>query len=267
MRINKYSAFLSGFYISSFIFFLAGINSVETKDLPISLMFSVSNGVIAFLGGCLGFLVSRHWGGFKSAVGKAVLLISCGTASWGIGTFVWSYYNFVLHEEVPYPSFADIGYVLAIPLWAIGVFYLSKATGAKFNLRKLKGRILLIILPIIAAIFSYYFLYIVARGSSIEAEGELLKVFLDFYYPIGDWIILTVSFILFGLSFKYLGGRFKWPVYITLLGFVVMFFADFSFSYTTTLETYFNGSYPDMLFSAAMFIISLGVISLDIADI
>ena len=204
-----------------------------------------------------------HWGGSKSAVGKAVLLISLGTTSWGLGTLIWSFYNFVLHVSVPYPSWADLGYVLAVPLWTIGVFYLSKATGAKFSLRQLRGRLMLILLPLFAAIASYYSLYVIARKSSIVVEGGLLKIFLDFYYPLGDWIILTVAFLVFGLSLQYLGGRFRWPVLITLLGFVFMFISDFMFSYTTTVESYYNGHLVDLLFTVAIFVISFGIASFD----
>ena len=143
------------------------------------------------------------------------------------------------------------------------MYSLSQATGAKFSLRRLRGRVLLIVLPIIAAIASYYFLFVIARNSSFEVEGGLLKIFLDFYYPIGDWVILTLSFLLFGLSFKYLGGKFKWPVFITILGFIVMFLADFSFSYTTTVGTYYNGNISDLLFAIALFVISFGINGLD----
>lgn len=265
MKITKYTFYLLVFFVLMFIYWV-GIQVSHVKDSPINLLYSFATAVEAFIGGLIGLIVSRHWGGRKSAVGKAILLISSGTISWSLGNFAWSFYNFVLHQDVPYPSFADLGYSLAVPLWAIGVFYLSQATGAKFSLGKVKGRVILVVLPILAAIFSYYFLVTIARNSVISSGGgNMLKLFLDFYYPLGDWVILTVSLLLFGLSLKYLGGKFKWPVYIILLGFVTMFLADFSFSYTTTVNTYYNGSFPDLLFAAAMFIISFGVDSLDVS--
>ena len=72
-----------------------------------------------------------------------------------------------------------------------------------------------------------------------------------------------MSFLLFGLSLKYLGGRFRTPVFVTLLGFVIMFLADFSFSYTTTVGTYYNGNTADLLFALAMTVISIGITSID----
>ncbi|MEK7502064.1 MAG: hypothetical protein AAB609_00900 [Patescibacteria group bacterium] len=262
MRINKYTFFLIGYLLQNIIFWV-GIQSSGITDLTINLLYSFSNGFLATAAGIMGLLISRHWGGSKSAVGKAVMFISLGITSWGIGTLTWSFYNFVLNIEVPYPSWADLGYTLAIPFWAIGVFYLSKATGARFTLRKLRGRLMLILLPLLAAVASYYFLYVIARESSFVIEGELLKIFLDFYYPLGDWIILTVAFLLFGLSLQYLGGRFRWPVMIIILGFIFMFISDFTFSYTTTVGSYFNGHFADLLFTVAIFVISFGVTGFD----
>lgn len=245
------------------IIFWIGIQFSNITDLPINLLYSFSNGFLGTAAGVMGLLISKHWGGSKSAVGKAVMLISLGTFSWGSGTLIWSFYNFVLNIEVPYPSWADLGYALAVPLWAIGVFYLSKATGAKFSLRQLRGRLMLISLPLLAAVASYYFLYVIARDSSFVVEGGLLKIFLDFYYPLGDWVILTFAFLIFGLSLQYLGGRFRWPVMIIILGFIFMFISDFTFSYSTTVESYFNGHLADLLFTVAIFVISFGVVSFD----
>lgn len=265
MRINIYTSFLLGFFVLIVINWI-GIQISGIKDTPINLLFSFATAVLAFAGGVMGMWVSRNWGWLKSAVGKAVFFLSLGTTVWSLGNFVWSFYNFVLHTEMPYPSLADVGYTLAVPLWVLGVLYLSRATGARFSLRNMKGRAYAIILALIAAFASYYFLYVVARESSIDVEGGLLKVFLDFYYPIGDWVILTMSLLLFGLSVKYLGGKFRVPVFITILGFVLMFAADFSFSYSTTVGTYYNGNFPDLLFAIAVFVISLGVDSLNPKD-
>ncbi len=245
------------------VIFWVGIRFSNITDLPINLLYSFSNGFLGTVAGVMGIIISKHWGGNKSAVGKAVLFISLGTTSWGMGTLIWSFYNFVLHIPVPYPSWADLGYALAVPLWAIGVFNLSKATGVKFSLRQLRGRFMLISLPLLAAVASYYFLYVVARDSSFVVEGGLLKILLDFYYPLGDWVILTFAFLIFGLSLQYLGGRFRWPVMIIILGFIFMFISDFTFSYSTTVGSYFNGHLADLLFTVAIFVISFGVVSFD----
>ncbi len=266
MKINKYTAFLVGYLLQNVIFWV-GIQFSKITDLPINLLYSFSNGFLATAIGLMGLLISKHWGGSKSAVGKAILLISLGTASWGLGTLIWSFYNFVLHVSVPYPSWADAGYIAAVPLWMIGTFYLSKATGVKYGLRKRTEQLYLFVLPIISFAFSYYLLVSVARGGSITAGGGLLKVFFDFAYPVGDVVIITIALLVYGLSFRYLGGKFKWPVVVTLLGFVFMFISDFTFSYTTTVGSYYNGHLADLLFTVAIFVISFGVASFDTKEV
>ena len=262
MRINKVTGFLLGYYVLMLIYW-AGLNLSGIKDLDINLMYSFSLNLMCFLGGVFGLSLSKQWGGLKSSVGRGVGFLSAGLVSWGTGGFIWSFYNFVLRQEVPYPSLADVGFVGALPLWTVGIVFLSQATGVKFAFRKMYGRLMTLVFPILGALVSYYFLFMVARNSVFEISGGLLKIILDFTYPLGDWVILTTALLVWGLSFNYLGGRYKWPVITLLLGFVLMFFADFSFSYATTVGNYFNGSYPDLLFATALFVIGFGINSLD----
>lgn len=262
MKLNPKTSFLLGYLFVMFIFW-GGMYSSGLKDLQINKFWGVGINFIPLFGGIFGLLTARHWGGFKSAVGKAISYLSLGLLSWSAGNWIWSYYNFVEEINVPYPSLSDIGYIAAIPLWMIGMFYLSKATGVKYGLKKKIGQLYLGILPIITLIISYYLLVVIARGGEITAGGDLLKVLFDFAYPVGDVIIITIALLIYGLSLKYLGGKNKWPIFITLFGFVLMFFADFSFSYTTTLGTYYDGDIFNLLFILALFTIGFGINSID----
>ncbi|OGZ63874.1 MAG: hypothetical protein A3A98_01130 [Candidatus Staskawiczbacteria bacterium RIFCSPLOWO2_01_FULL_40_39] len=218
-------------------------------------------GFIPLIGGLNGLILSKHWGYFKSAIGKSIIFLSLGLISWGLGTYIFSgVYNFLLGVAVPYPSIADVGYILSIPLWIMGVLQLAKATGAKYGLRSLKGKSLLLIIPILVIGISYYLLITVARDGVIDtSDSEILKLFFDFAYPVGDLLILTVVTLVYSLSYRYLGGIFKNAVYLILLGFILMYLADFAFSYTTTTETFYPANWVDLLFTTAMFIIVLGV--------
>ncbi len=265
MRLNTKNSFLLGYIFVMFLFW-TGMYVSGIKDLQINKFWGVGINFIPLFGGIFGLLTARHWGGFKSAVGKAISFLSLGLLSWSAGNWIWSYYNFFQQVNIPYPSVADIGYILAVPLWMIGMLYLSKATGVKYGLKKKVGQLYLVFLPIISIALSYYLLVVVARGGSITAGGEFLKVFFDFAYPVGDIIIITIALLVYGLSLKYLGGRYKWPVITTLFGFILMFFADFSFSYETTLGTYYDGDPFNLLFIVALFTISFGIASMDGKD-
>lgn len=234
----------------------------HTVDEAINL-YSNIYGIIPLIGGIYGLFLARHWGGFKSAVGKAITFLSLGLVTWGIGMIIWLYYNIILGVSIPYPSFADAAFIISWPLWTIGAAFLSIATGAKFGLRNLKGKAFLLIIPVIIIVFSYYFLVIIARQGIVSAYDELIKTFFDLAYPVGDVVILTTTILIFGLSYRYFSGIYKTAIYLILAGFVVNYFADFTFSYTTTIGAYYNGSLPDALFVSAMTLLSAGIALLD----
>lgn len=237
----------------------------ETSSLVNNLYGVLFLGFIPVLGGITGLFVARRWGFFKSAVGRAVIFLSLGLIAWGLGTYIYSgVYNLILQVEVPYPSFADIGYVLALPLWVIGIIQISRAMGATYGLHSSRGKVLLLAIPALVIVASYYLLVVVARAGSITADDTaILKVILDLTYPFGDVVILTLATLIYSLSYDYFGGIFKKAIYLILSGFVLMYFSDFAFSYTTTLGTWFPGDWNDLLFTTAMLSLSCGVLLLD----
>lgn len=250
---------LSAFLVVLIIYWIL-LNSSGAQTGFWNYFYSFSFSLIPLIGGVVGMFQSRTWGFLSSAVGKAIFYTSAGLSSWGLGSMVWAYYNFFEQIEVPYPSIADFWYILALPLWVYGAINLSKATGAKFALENIKGRSLLIIVPVIVTLFSYYLLVTVARGGVIsDGFDGGSKIFFDFAYPIGDVFILTIATLIFGLSFKFFGGLFKIPIFSLLLGFAVMYVADFIFSFTTTIETFYVGHFGDLIFTIALFLMTFGI--------
>lgn len=279
MKFTTASLFLTGFYVSLMLLWLTvsflGLYRTQDpqsfmtgiQDAPYNYFFAFAYGLIPIIGGVLGFTSAQRWGLFKSSMGKALFFLSMGLITWGYGELIWSYYNFFLNQEIPYPSWADASFIISWPLWSIGVLYLGKATGIKYGLRNKAGQLLLLLIPLLGLAVSYYLLITVARQGSFHLEGGMLKIFFDLAYPIWDVVILTLAFLVYGLSFKYLGGQFKWPVLLTLLGFVINYLADFAFSYTTTVGTFSNGNWVDVLFASAMFVLSFGVTNLDMKNV
>lgn len=263
MYLNPKNSFLLGYLFVMFIFW-AGIHASDLKFLEVNKYWGIGINFIPLFGGIFGLFTSRQWGGVKSAVGKGIVFLSAGLLSWSAGNWIWSFYNFFLNSDIPYPSLADVGYLLAVPLWMAGIYYLSKATGAKYGLKHKLGKLFFILLPILSFLISYYLLVVIARGGVITSEDEgLVKLFFDFAYPLGDALIVTIALLIYGLSIRYLGGIYKWPVVIIISGFIMMFFADFAFSYETTLESYYDGDAMNLLFITALFLMGYGINSLD----
>lgn len=258
INISIFGKIIIAIFIAMVLWFLV-INISGQQNTLNNFLYGTALGVLPVLASLFGFVNAKSWGGSHSAMGRATTFLSSGLFTWGIGTLVFAYYNIILNVDVPYPSLADAFYIVSWPLWAVGMVNLSKATGVRFQLKKISGRLIFFIIPIITILLSYYVLIVIARDGLFYFSESLLKIFFDLAYPIGDVVILSIALLIYGLSFNYLGGRFKWPILIVLMGFVFNYLADFAFSYTTTQETYFVANWVDLIFTITLFFIGLGV--------
>lgn len=258
MERSKLQIFLLGYLFFLFFYWIfLQISGLQTSVW--NYLYSFAFSLIPLFGGLLAMINAKYWGLFKSSLGRAIFFLGGGLFSWGVGSMIWSYYNFVEHISAPYPSLADVGFILSLPAWAIGMINLSKATGTKFAFKKLRGKLILFLLPILIVFFSYYLLVGIARdGVIFQAEENFTKLFFDLAYPLGDVVILSLALVIFGLSFHYFGGRYKGSVITVIVGLGLMYFADFVFSYTTTTGKFYNGNLGDLLFTAALFLMTYG---------
>lgn len=266
MKLNNSSKTIISLYAITVAFWLALViitrySLVGESTLHLlRLLTQIPLAIIPLVGGILGLKNSTAWGGWKSIMGRGSLFLSLGLIAWASGMVAWNYYIFFTDIEIPYPSLADVGYVLGLLCFVIGIPILSKAVGVKFALRNRQGKVLLFVIPIIVIIISVYLLINVARGGVLVNSSEsYLKLFFDLLYPLGDVVILTATSLVYFLSKNLLGGRYKVPILVLLAGFLMFYISDFMFSYTTTLGTYFNGHLVDFLFTTTMFVLSLSL--------
>ncbi len=260
MKANFYQTVLF-FYFLFLVIFWMFLYASGTKTDFLNYLYSFLFGLIPLIGGFFCMINAKIWGGMKSSIGKAVFFLGLGLFLWGAGETIWSYYNFFLNEPAPYPSIADLGFAPSIFFYGLGAIYLSQATGAKFGFKSLTAKLLTAILSIGLFFFSYYVLVTIARAGVIVPEDEpILKAILDIAYPLGDFLAFVISAVVSGLSFKYLGGRYKIDTYSILLGLFVMFIADSVFSYTTTIGTFYNGSSGDLMLTVGLFLITFGAL-------
>ncbi len=231
-------------------------HSINTKE---NYIFGLVMGLLSMVGGLIGIIKSKKWNFFKSIISKSVLFLSLGTLTWSIGTIIFAYYNLHLNIEVPYPSLADVAYIISWPLWTVGMIYLLKVLGVKYRLKNITEKSFFLIIPLITIVASYYLLFVVARGGLINFSDGNLKLFFDLAYPIGDVVIITLAILIYSLSVNYLGGLLKLPIFIILSGFVINYIGDFSFVYKTTKETYFVANWVDLIYTTAFFLLGLGL--------
>ncbi|KKP43023.1 MAG: hypothetical protein A2639_01750 [Candidatus Staskawiczbacteria bacterium RIFCSPHIGHO2_01_FULL_34_27] len=215
--------------------------------------------IIPLIGGLLGLRNGLNWGGMKSVLGRSVLGISLGLLAWAGGMIIWNYYLFFTVVEVPYPSLADVIFILSWPLWTYGLLQLSRAIGLRFAWKNLSHKKSIFFISGIIILLSVYLIFGVARDWGVSFTDLNIKLFFDIFYPIGSIVISTLVFLIYWLSKGFLGGIYKTSIIVLFSGFIMNYASDFTFSLTTTNETYFNGHFVDFMFTVAMFILSLGL--------
>jgi hypothetical protein len=178
--------------------------------------------------------------------------------AWGLGMLCWLAYIFFLNQEtVPYPSLGDFFFLFIQPFSFIGVLALGRVIGVQFGFRKKDGKLLLLLIPLVSAMVSYVLLYVVARGGMITIENDWMPAFFDFYYPIVTSIGLSLVAVIFVLSRGFLGGKYRFIIYLLFIGLLFQYFGDFWYTYSNNNGTYFNGYWPDVLYTCGLFLISL----------
>lgn len=217
--------------------------------------------VIPFFGGILGLKNSFKFGGFRSLAGRSSLFVSLGLLAWSGGMIIWNYYMFFTNIEVPYPSIADAIFILSQPLWILGIWQLTKIIGVKFALKNKIKRIEVVAVSVLFGLFSIYLSGTVRQWDFTYTSG--IELFFSLFYPISGLIVCTLAVFAYQSSRNVLGGIFKLPVSLLLIGLMLNYVADTTFFYVTVQETYFNGHFADFAYATAMFMISLGIVMLN----
>lgn len=219
-------------------------------------LFGATYGVMAIWGGVWGAIAARKWGFTRSVIGRALVMLSLGLLCEEFGQLVFSYYNLFVHITIPYPSLADLGFFGVIPFYSYGVFLLAQASGIKFTLRTVMGKMQMIIIPLGMLAVSYV---LFLNGYQFDFSNPL-KIFLDFAYPLGDAIYISLAILTYSLSRRLLGGIMRNKVLFLIGAFVLQYAADFNFLYQNSKGNWINGGYGDYLYLVAYFTMALGLI-------
>ncbi|MBI1862949.1 hypothetical protein HYS00_02415 [Candidatus Microgenomates bacterium] len=206
-------------------------------------------GLVFLYGGIVGSAFGTKLGGWKSSIGRATILISSGLLFYGIGQFVWMYYNMYLHNNVPYPSLADLFFILLSPLVGLGFWYILSMY------RTFISRRLIIELFITLIVIGSINIIFVTRPDLSNEVGLWGKV-LNIYYPLSDSLLASLAFI----TFRTGGGKFEKSILLFSAGMLLMSTADTLFTFRNNTGAYWNGDITDLLFALGGFTLSWGII-------
>jgi hypothetical protein len=230
----------------------------DTHLVQHNLYWAAAYQIVALWGGLFGLYISRLWGGYKSLMGRSIIFFSLGLLLQCLGQSAFSYYTTILGVEVPYPSMADIGYFGSIPFYGLGIAWIAKVSGVAICLRSLVGKTQAFVVPAVMLILSYaFFLW----GYKFDLS-QPLKIVLDFGYPLGEAIYVSIAILALLLSRNILGGIMKGPIIFLMMALIAQYCADFNFLYQAANDTWINGGYGDFMYLVAYFLMTTALLYL-----
>jgi hypothetical protein len=175
-------------------------------------------------------------------------LLGAACAAWTLAEVIWAVYDFTV-GEVPSPSWADFGYLAAIPLAVAALIrHPAMQAGVARTARSMLDGLILAT----ALLFVSWTMVIGPLGQS--ADLTTLGGVVALAYPFGDVVI--VFFIVLAVRGMTHGGRVA--LWCLLGGLLAMALSDTTYAYLTQVKTYGAGNLIDAGWFAAYLGIALG---------
>ena len=192
---------------------------------------------------------AAFWRTFRCA-GRARtswLLISVGAGFWALGETVWSYYEVLAHTDTPFPSVADVGYLLFPVFTAAGILVRpSRAFTGRAG-----TRIGLDVALVVMSLFTISWATVLGQVDRGTSDYSLASI-VSLAYPASDIALLTVVVIV--ISYARQGNRLALGVLGGgLMGFGV---ADSGFAYLTAIDRYQTGNLIDVAWVAGFLLLA-----------
>ena len=182
-------------------------------------------------------------------------LTGAALACWGAGELVWSYYELIARRETPFPSVADLGYLLFPALALPGLLVRPSAALAG------RGWFRVVLDGAMVAASLFNLSWATSLGTVYHSGGQGAFAFgVSLAYPASDLVMLTVAISVLAHA------RQRTGLPLLVLGLGAMAVADSGFSYLTALGNYRTGSIVDVAWFAAFLLIGVSAVLSEAED-
>ena len=164
-------------------------------------------------------------------------LLAAAGACFTLGDDTWSYYNVILHANVPFPSFADALYLAGYPFLLAGVLRLTRNPNR--SIRREDNADAVVVSLGALAISWHFLMSSYVHDSSLGSFGMLVNL----AYPMMDIALVFILFraLVFGGSQRPFHG-------LLAVAMIVMFVGDFIYDLLVLHNSYQTGNACDALF-------------------
>ena len=203
----------------------------ELGGPEVTLAFSdIIIGVAAAAAGVACLAASRRQKGWP---GRGWLLIGLGMLAWALGEVVWTYYEVIAGQEVPFPSLADALFLLMVPFTLVGM-------AAMLNFQRVVGRTLFDGLMVAGSLLFISWPTIL-EPTYRAGDQDVFARSIALAYPIGDIVVASVAFVLLSQTARQTRGTLA----LAGAGMLGLAVADSGFAYLTAHEAYASASIID----------------------
>lgn len=194
-------------------------------------------------------LCARAGARSEGSLRRSWWLLAAACAAWTAGEVIWAAYDLVLDQAVPLPSWADLGYLGAIPL-AVAALFSHPAMGSCPGRH---ARVALDGVLVATALLFLSWTFILgplSYSSDLTTLGGLVGV----AYPFGDVVI--VFFVV--LAVRRMEGGDRLAMWCLLAGMLALALSDSIYTYLTGVQSYASGSLLDAGWFIGYVAIALG---------
>jgi len=211
-------------------------------------MYAFSNIVCPFMAGAAVFssffALWKYWESIGSRLSKIWLCFTVGMMLWFLGELGWAIYTMVLNIEIPYPSIADVFWLIGyVPLFIALLLYIDLIQPA------ISGKMFFMAAAFVAVASAVSFTLLMLPVLAGASEQDMITLGISLAYPGLDLILFLEAVLgLLVFTFTMLKGRVGRAWFFINFAILSNVVADGAFSYTTMDGTYYNGHPLELLF-------------------
>jgi diguanylate cyclase (GGDEF)-like protein len=179
------------------------------------------------------------------------LAMAVALVGWGLGQTYWSWSEIVARRETPFPSFADLGFLIFPVAAATAVLLFQAGTSANWSRARAATD------GFIVATSLFIISWVAVLHDVYQAGGDNRFGFaISLAYPVSDIVVGALALLLISRL-----TTDRVPMVLLASGLIAMGIADGGFTYLSTAGTYQTGSVIDVAWVAAFLLCAVAAVS------
>jgi len=190
------------------------------------------------------------WRRVRSGPRAGLLVLGASSAAFTVGQGAWAYYELIAHRPLPFPSLADVGFLLCVAQLVIGMALMVPRGRPKLRIG-LDGA--LIATSLLYLSWAFLLGPILSSGVVSGLAGALLLA-----YPVADVVMVSIALIILTA----VGREHRRGLLAIAIGGISFGLADSAFAYLTYVGVYTSGGAVVIGWAIGFFLVGFGALNM-----